>query len=86
MARARPVHNLSPRESSLAIAIADERVGASERARALRLKERIESYWRDRGFAVVVELVDAGFDPAVRGARVDLRSKLKNGQPTEEGE
>lgn len=48
---------------------------------ARRLKNRIEEYWRDRGFAVEVTLVDAGFVAAMRSARTDLRSNMVNGMP-----
>jgi hypothetical protein len=52
-----------------------DRQGASE------LKARIEEYWRKRGFEVQVILVEAPFSPAVRAARVDVRSDLVNGWP-----
>lgn len=48
---------------------------------ARRLKERIEAYWRERGYEVNVDLVDAGFMPAMRSARTDVRSNLVNGLP-----
>ncbi len=48
---------------------------------ALRLKERIESYWRDRGYDVNIELQEAGFMPAMRSARTDVRSNMVNGMP-----
>lgn len=48
---------------------------------ARRLKQRIEEYWRDRGYAVEVRLVDAGFMPAMRSARTDVRSDMMNGMP-----
>ena len=46
---------------------------------ALRLKERIEAYWRDRGYDVNIELCEAGFMPAMRSARTDVRSNMVNG-------
>jgi hypothetical protein len=49
---------------------------------ARRLKQRIEEYWRDRGFAVEVKLIEAGFVPAMRSARTDVRSDMVNGMPT----
>lgn len=48
---------------------------------ARRLKQRIEEYWRDRGFALDIKLVDAGFMAAMRSARTDLRSDMVNGLP-----
>ena len=49
---------------------------------ARRLKQRIEDYWRERGFKVDIKLVDAGFMPAMRSARTDVRSDMVNGMPT----
>jgi hypothetical protein len=49
---------------------------------ARRLKQRIEEYWRERGFNVDVKLVDAGFVAAMRSARTDVRSDMVNGFPT----
>ena len=48
---------------------------------ALRLKERIESYWKERGYDVSIELQEAGFMPAMRSARTDVRSNMVNGMP-----
>lgn len=48
---------------------------------ARRLKQRIEDYWRDKGYKVDVKLVEAGFVPAMRSARFDVRSDLVNGFP-----
>lgn len=48
---------------------------------ARRIKQKIEEYWRDRGYDVVVKLVDAGFMPAMRSARTDVRSDMVNGMP-----
>jgi len=48
---------------------------------ARRLKERIEAYWRERGYDVNIDLVDAGFMPAMRSARTDVRSNMVNGMP-----
>ena len=49
---------------------------------ARRIKQRIEEYWRERGFNVEVKLVDAGFVAAMRSARTDVRSDMVNGFPT----
>lgn len=53
---------------------------------ARRLKQRIEDYWRDRGYAVEVKLVDAGFVAAMRSARTDVRSDMVNGLPTKKSD
>ncbi len=53
---------------------------------ARRLKQRIEEYWRERGFDVEVKLVEAGFVPAMRSARTDVRSDMVNGFPSRRGE
>ena len=49
---------------------------------ARRLKQRIEEYWRERGYTVEVKLVEAGFVAAMRSARTDVRSDMVNGLPT----
>jgi len=48
---------------------------------ARRLKQRIEEYWRERGYTVDVKLIDAGFVAAMRSARTDVRSDMVNGLP-----
>lgn len=48
---------------------------------AARLKAKIEEYWTQRGFDVNINLVDAGFVPAMRSARTDVRSNMVNGMP-----
>ncbi len=53
---------------------------------ARRLKQRIEDYWRERGYAVDVKLVEAGFVAAMRSARTDVRSNMVNGFPTHKDE
>jgi hypothetical protein len=53
---------------------------------ARRLKQRIEEYWRERGFNVEVKLVEAGFVAAMRSARTDVRSDMVNGFPTKRGD
>ena len=49
---------------------------------ARRLKQRIEEYWRERGYNVDVKLVEAGFVAAMRSARTDVRSDMVNGFPS----
>lgn len=48
---------------------------------AAALKEKIESYWRDRGQNVLIALHNVGFHPAIRAARFDVRSDMVNGMP-----
>ncbi|MBL8537169.1 MAG: hypothetical protein JNM59_07165 [Hyphomonadaceae bacterium] len=48
---------------------------------ARRLKQRIEEYWRDRGYKVDIKLIEAGFVAAMRSARTDVRSDMVNGFP-----
>ena len=48
---------------------------------ARRLKQRIEEYWRDRGYNVDIKLIEAGFVAAMRSARTDVRSDMVNGMP-----
>lgn len=48
---------------------------------AQRLKDEIEAVWAKRGFSVEVQIVNAGFNPACRAARYDVRSDMKNGLP-----
>lgn len=48
---------------------------------AKRLKNKIEEYWAERGYDVDVDLVEAGFVAAMRSARTDVRSNMKNGMP-----
>ena len=49
---------------------------------ARRLKQRIEEYWRERGYDIDVKLVEAGFVAAMRSARTDVRSDMVNGFPS----
>ncbi len=48
---------------------------------ARRLKQRIEQYWQERGYDVSIDLMEAGFMPAMRSARTDIRSDMVNGLP-----
>ena len=48
---------------------------------AQSLAEKIEAYWRARGMHVMCALRDAGFHPAVRSSRFDVRSDMVNGLP-----
>lgn len=53
---------------------------------ARRLKQRIEEYWRERGYSVEVKLIEAGFVAAMRSARTDVRSDMVNGFPSKKDE
>jgi len=48
---------------------------------ARRLSEKICEYWRERGYDVDIDLVEAGFVAAMRSARFDVRSDMVNGMP-----
>ncbi len=48
---------------------------------ARKLKMKIEEYWVSRGFDVSINLIDAGFVPAMRSARTDVRSSRVIGRP-----
>jgi hypothetical protein len=48
---------------------------------ARRLKQKIEQYWKDKGFAVHIKLIDVGFQATMRSARTDVRSDMVNGRP-----
>lgn len=48
---------------------------------ALAIKEKIEAYWRERGQVVEIYLHETGFSPAMRSARIDVRSNMLNGWP-----
>jgi hypothetical protein len=48
---------------------------------AFRLKLKIEAYWRERGHIVHITLREAGFHPAIRANRYDVRSDMFNGRP-----
>ena len=49
---------------------------------AHELKERIEAYWRERGYDVTVDTVQSGFTGVMRSVRYDVRSAMRNGMPT----
>jgi len=49
---------------------------------AVRIKEKIEAYWAERGKKVEVNLVQGGFLASMRSARTDVRSNMINGIPT----
>lgn len=53
----------------------------TDRQGANTLKDRIEAYWRERGFDIQVILVEGAFTQSLRGCRMDLRSDLVNGLP-----
>lgn len=49
---------------------------------ANRLAQKIQDFWRKKGFDVVVEMKDEGFVSTMRSARTDVRSDMINGMPT----
>jgi hypothetical protein len=49
---------------------------------AHRLAQKIQDFWRKRGFEVDVEMRDEGFVSTMRSARTDVRSNMINGMPT----
>lgn len=49
---------------------------------ANRLAQKIQDFWRKRGFDVVVEMKEEGFVSTMRSARTDVRSDMVNGMPT----
>lgn len=53
------------------------------RGGAEQLKARIEAYWRERGYDVRIRLEHNGFVPAMRSARTDVRSNMRNGLPVD---
>lgn len=86
MPRLRPVHNLTDEEVALHDAIAVVKPGLDEMSVNLRLKEKIEAYWRERGQEVEIKITRHGFAPALREGRVDLRSDMINGLPRPVGD
>jgi len=53
---------------------------------ASRLANRIQEFWRKRGYDVDVETRAEGFVATMRSARTDLRSDMVNGMPQRSGE
>lgn len=49
-----------------------------------RLANKIQDFWRKRGFDVIVEMRDEGFVSTMRSSRTDVRSDMINGMPTKE--
>lgn len=48
---------------------------------AIRLKARIEAYWRERGYVVNIRLDRKDFTSIMRTVRYDLRSDMVNALP-----
>lgn len=48
---------------------------------AAELKRKIEAYWAERGYDVMIVLHNVGFHAAIRAARFDVRSDMINGMP-----
>lgn len=53
---------------------------------AERLKEKLEAYWRERGYDISVVLREATFHASIRSTRFDLRSDMLNGYPRRRAE
>lgn len=51
------------------------------RAGAIQLKERIEAFWKERGFSVDVKVAAETFLPSLGRSRYDVRSNMRNGKP-----
>ncbi len=49
---------------------------------ASRLANKIQDFWKKRGFDVSVEMSEEGFVSTMRSARTDVRSDMINGMPT----
>ncbi len=45
------------------------------------IKEKIINVWANDGLGVDIMLIKAGFTPALRSARTDVRSDMINGLP-----
>lgn len=78
-----PAHALRERSACVDAAIYAQPVDTDHctEAGAARLKNRIEQYWRERGYSVQVMPVRAPFASEMRSARVDLRSDMVDGMP-----
>ncbi len=48
---------------------------------AIALMEKIDAYWRERGYEVKFDLQNVGFHPAIRESRYDLRTDMVDGFP-----
>lgn len=75
--RRRDVSTLSRSEAELTSAISSP-VLSMEQARARRLKERIETYWRERGYRIEVTFVSIA---SSGGETIGLVSNTINGLP-----
>lgn len=47
------------------------------------IAQAIEQYWNERGYVLQVELRQCLFHPAMRSARVDVRSDMVGGRPAQ---
>lgn len=48
---------------------------------AIRLRDHLKAYWRERGYEIEVEVIEMGFTPTMRSVRYDVRTNLVNGRP-----
>jgi hypothetical protein len=83
MSRLRSVHQLTPQEAELQSAVLKpgDTSDHCDSDGAKRLAQRIEQYWRERGYAVDMKLIEGAFIAAMRSTRVDIRSDMVNGMP-----
>lgn len=50
---------------------------------AQAIARQIERYWADRGYRVQCRIEERGFSEAMRSARCDVRSDMRNGLPAD---
>ena len=53
----------------------------ADREGAIRLRDHLKAYWRERGYEIDADVIPMGFTPAMRSARWDVRTNLVNGRP-----
>lgn len=61
------------------------RTECCNRSGAERIKDKIVTYWRERGYEVNVTLRECEFTSVMRSKRFDIRSDLVNGLPKDYG-
>ena len=61
--------------------LSDSRRECTTAKGAAWVKQRIEEFWRSKGYDVEVTLISAGGNTSTMLARVDVRSDLVNGAP-----
>ena len=56
-------------------------IDLADREGAIRLRDYLKAYCRERGYEIDAEVIPMGFTPAMRSARWDVRTNLVNGRP-----